>query len=60
MHDMVQLSQRLSDGTYISITAPGRDIAAAAFEYLRTSVRATRPEVQELEPPELKLVGRLG
>lgn len=59
MQDMFQFSQRLNDGTYISVTAPGQRMADAAFEYLRALVRAARPEVQEVELPELKLVGRL-
>lgn len=59
MQDMFQFSQRLNDGTYISVTAPGQRVADMAFEYLRALVRAARPEVQEAEPPELKLVGRL-
>ena len=59
MHDMYQLSQRLSDGTYISLTAPSQKMADAAFEYLRTLVRATRPEVSEVESPQVKLVGWL-
>jgi hypothetical protein len=62
MHDTYQISQKLSDGTYISVIAPGQQMAHTAFEYLRTVVRATRPEVQEQEPPETKadLISRLG
>jgi hypothetical protein len=56
---MYQLRQELSDGTYISLTAPGRRLAYAAFDYLRTLTRATNPEVSEVKPPELKLIGRL-
>lgn len=57
MHGMYQISQKLSDGSYISVTAPGQKMAHTAFEYLRTVVQATRPEVQAQEPPETKLVG---
>ncbi|GAS98797.1 uncharacterized protein RMCC_5762 [Mycolicibacterium canariasense] len=55
MSNVWQYKQELSDGTYISVSAPGQKMAEQACDYLRRVVRAFIPEVSELG--EVEVVG---